>query len=90
VQEWFNLVSNIGFFSERLAYHVSEPRQADFMGGLTNFLSSSGRGLLDFAIAKKRAVKIEELTPKNPEAKRIRITWGPLRLKGANVSVHAY
>jgi hypothetical protein len=35
---------------------------------------------------KQKAIKIEELPPKNPGAKRVRLTWGPMKLKGSNVS----
>ncbi|KAE9991312.1 hypothetical protein EG327_000153 [Venturia inaequalis] len=31
-----------------------------------------------------KAAKIQELTPRNPDAKRIRITWGPYMIRGTN------
>jgi hypothetical protein len=34
-----------------------------------------------------RAAKVEELTPKiNPQAKRIKITYGPFKIKGLEVN----
>lgn len=50
-------------------------------------LGGLGKGMLGSVAPKKKAIKIEQLVPKNPEAKRIRMTWGPLRVKGANVSI---
>jgi hypothetical protein len=66
----------------------SEPRQGGLLGGLSSLLASGAKGLTDLAAPKQKAIKIEELTPKNAGAKRIRMTWGPLKLKGANVNAH--
>jgi hypothetical protein len=38
---------------------------------------------------KAKAMKIEELTPRNLGARRIRMTWGPYKIKGANVCHHS-
>lgn len=56
------------------------------LSGLAGILSSVGTGLMNNIAPKKRAIKIEDLVPRNPEAKRIRMTWGPLRIKDSNVS----
>ena len=42
-------------------------------------------GLLGSSMGKKKAVKIEQLPAQYPNAKKIRMYWGPLKVKGANV-----
>ncbi|KAF2663351.1 hypothetical protein BT63DRAFT_461460 [Microthyrium microscopicum] len=51
-----------------------EPRQS----GMMDMLKGMTKGMAT------KAYKIEPLTPRNPAAKRIRMTWGPLKLRGAN------
>jgi hypothetical protein len=63
-----------------------EPRQVDALGGLSSTLGSTVKGWMNRAAPKQKAFKIEQLTPKNAGAKRIRMTWGPMKVKGANVS----
>jgi hypothetical protein len=63
-----------------------ERRQSDLFGGLSSIITSATQGLMNSMAPKRKAFKIEELTPRNPGAKRIRMTWGPLKVKGANVS----
>lgn len=65
--------------------YQTEPRQFDLgaAGGLLSGLVGSLANTFGPKAAK--AVKIQELTPRNPGAKRIRITWGPFMIKGVNV-----
>ena len=56
--------------------------------GLLSLLGSAGKGLMDQVAPKQKAVKIEELTARNPGAKRIKMTWGPMKIKGANVRIN--
>jgi hypothetical protein len=51
------------------------------LGGLSSLLGA----LSDGAMPKTKAVKIQELTPRNPGAKRVRMTWGPYKIRGVNV-----
>jgi len=37
-------------------------------------------------LPKKKAFRIEEMKPKDPTAKRMKIIYGPYTLKAANVS----
>jgi hypothetical protein len=49
--------------------------------------SGAGAALAAAMMPKKKAMKIEEIPPKFPGAKRMRLLYGPYKLKAANVGL---
>ncbi|QDS68679.1 hypothetical protein FKW77_002226 [Venturia effusa] len=58
-----------------------EPRQIDLGAA---FSGLAGTLVNTFGPKPVKALKIEELQPRNPAAKRIRVTWGPYKIRGSN------
>lgn len=57
------------------------------------FAANGGAAILGSLLTAKpmKAFKIEAIRPTRPNAKRVRIIYGPYKLKGANVrSYHCY
>jgi hypothetical protein len=70
-------IPGFGDFSKIPGFDISNIAKSLPKGGLASLMNPSVRS----------ALKIEEIKPlRNPQAKRIRLTYGPYKIRAANVS----